>query len=88
VKRRMLSFWIAAGALLASGCLYSRVEAEWGEAHEETTAAQVADPNGAGSPEGPAGLDPVTVEEVTERYYRDQATQPTRRPAPVLDETR
>ena len=54
----------------------------------ETTAAQVADPDGAGSTDGPAGLDPVTVEEVTERYYRDQATQPTRRPAPVTEETR
>jgi hypothetical protein len=86
VKRRMLSFWIAAVALLAGGCLHSRVEAEWGDAHEETTAAQVADPDGAGSLEGPAGLGAVTAEGVADRYYRDQATQPTRRPAMVLQE--
>jgi hypothetical protein len=82
----MLSFWIAVGALLASGCLSSRVDVEWGDAHEGNTAAQVVDPDGAGAPEGPAGLDPVTGEEVAERYYRAQATQPTRSgPVKVLE---
>jgi hypothetical protein len=82
----MLPFWIAAAALLASGCLHSRVDAAWGDAHEENTAAQVADPSGAGAPEGPAGLDPVTSEAIADRYYRGQATQPTRSgPVDVLE---
>jgi hypothetical protein len=85
----MLSLWIAAAALLASGCLHSRVEHEWGDAYEADMAGQVADPTGAGTPEGPAGLDAVTASEVAERYYRAQATQPTRSgPVQVLEGTR
>jgi type IV pilus biogenesis protein CpaD/CtpE len=81
----MLACSIAAAALLAGGCLTSRVDAEWGEAVQDDMAAQVADPDGSGSPEGPTGLNAVTAGEVAERYYRDQARQPTRAPAPVLE---
>jgi hypothetical protein len=87
VRIRTLALCLAAAA--ASGCLYSRVDEEWGEAFEENTAVQVADPNGAGSPEGPAGLDPVTSEEIANRYYKGQAAKPTRTgPAMVLEEIR
>jgi hypothetical protein len=81
----MLACSIAAAALLAGGCLSSRVDAEWGEAVTHDVDAQVANPEGSGAPEGPAGLNPVTAGEVAERYYRDQARQPTRAPAPVLE---
>ena len=85
MKRKLLSCSLAAAALLASGCLYSRVDAEWGQAVEADKAAQVADPDGSGSPEGPSGLNAVTAGEVAERYYLDQSRQPTRAPAPVLE---
>jgi hypothetical protein len=82
----MLALGVA-GALCAGGCLHSRVDAEWGEAQEDDAAAQIAHPDGVGSPDAPAGLDPVTAGEVANRYYKDQALQPPRAPAPVLQES-
>ena len=87
MKRWMLAFSIA-GALCAGGCLHSRVDAEWGEAQEDDATAQIVDPEGTGAADAPAGLDPVTGGEVVNRYYKDQALQPTRAPAPVVENSR
>lgn len=89
MKSRMLALGVAACALVASGCLYSRVDDEWGQALEETEALQVANPAGSGSPEGPQGVDPVTGEKIADRYYKGQEAQPTRSgPAMILEEIR
>jgi hypothetical protein len=87
VKRRTLSFLAVATALLASGCLYSPVDEAWGDAQSANTEAQIADPNGAGDPDGPRGVGAVTSEEIANRYYKDQVLQPTRHGLPgVLED--
>jgi hypothetical protein len=87
--RRVLALSVVAAALATSGCLYSRVDEEWGQAFEEAQEVQTANPSGSGSPEGPMGIDPVTGEAVAERYYKGQETQPTRSgPAMILEQIR
>jgi len=78
VSHRILSRLALAAALLASACLQSPVDDAWGEAQAANTEAQVADPSGAGDPEGPRGVGALTAEEIANRYYKDQVTQPTR----------
>ena len=81
---RIAVFWIVAGGLgVLLACAWSplkessHVSQHWGESVQVNTAAMVANPE-APSAGGPEGLDPVTAERVTERYYQGQKQQPIR----------
>ena len=73
---------IGAGSLL--GCATdSHVEKHWSEALRLNMAAMVANPE-APSGNAPQGLDPITAEEVVERYYQSQSRQPIRQTRSVV----
>ncbi len=81
---RIAVFGIVAGGLgVLLACAWSplkpssHVSQHWGESVQVNMAAMVANPE-APSPVGPEGLDPVTAERVTERYYQGQKQQPIR----------
>jgi hypothetical protein len=80
---------MALASLVLGGCLHSPVEEEWGEAYEETLESQVAQPADAPTGEAPEGVDGVTAEAISERYYEGQSNQPTRKgPALILEQVR
>jgi hypothetical protein len=84
-----LSIVLATTFLLALGCTHSHVDAQWGEAYEATMSRQVEDPQAPHTVDAPTGLDARTAEEVSDRYYRGQRTQETRRaPTVVIGEGR
>jgi hypothetical protein len=68
---------------LASGCLRSRVDENWGESYEAHVVWQTANPDAPESNQPPENLDPETGMRVAERYYKGQEQQRLRE-APVV----
>lgn len=89
MKTRTLVLLMALAPLSLGGCLHSRVDEEWSEAYEDTLDSQVAQPDGVPASEAPEGVDGVTAEAISDRYYKGQSNQPTRKgPALILEEIR
>lgn len=86
MRSRALALLIAAGALVTSGCLYSRVDEEWGQAETETMASQIANPNGPTSDEAPQGLDPMAGEKAANDYYKGQKQDSPLGPAMIFQQ--
>jgi hypothetical protein len=55
----------------------SHVDQHWGEALQLNMSAMIANPE-AGSSEPVEGLDPVTAQEVADRYYESQEQRSSR----------
>jgi len=85
MRIRTLRIILAGGAgLLLSGCLHSAVDQRWGEAYHAALTRQQANPAAPTSQDGPEGVDAVTAELVSDRYYRGQESQETRRVEAVV----
>jgi hypothetical protein len=70
MRSRALALLIAAGALVTSGCVHSRVDEEWGQAEPEAMALQVANPTRPIPAEAPQGLDAKAAEKAADDYYK------------------
>jgi len=65
----------AASLVLASGCLHSRVDENWGRSFEAQLVWQTLDPDAPATREPLEGLDAETAHRVVERYYEGQEQQ-------------
>jgi hypothetical protein len=82
---RMMRVGLAVAALvaLASGCLHSKLDENWGKSHEAQMVWQRANPEAPATSEPPESLDPETAKRVAERYYKGQEKQ-RQREAPTI----
>jgi hypothetical protein len=77
-----LGLTLVAG-VLASSCLHSPLDENWGKSYEAQVVWQTADPEAPASREPLEGLDPETGKRVAERYYEGQEKQ-RQREAPAV----
>jgi hypothetical protein len=76
---------VALGALaLASGCMYSRVDENWGSSYDAQIVWQMMNPEAPATTEPLEGLDPETGMLVAERYYKSQEQQGQRQAPTVV----
>lgn len=63
---------------LASGCLHSKLDENWGTSFEANAEAQIANPEAPANTDPIEDLDPETAARVAERYYEGQEEQEQR----------
>jgi response regulator of citrate/malate metabolism len=84
VKFHALAISVALAALCAA-CTTSRVAEQIGEAHQETVARMTADPAAAQrNLDSPSGMDPLTGEQVMEKYQKKQGQTGKKRQTPSI----
>ena len=70
---------------LSAACTTSRVAEEIGEAHHETVARMIADPAAAQrNLDSPSGMDPLTGEQVMEKYEKKQGQAGNKQQMPSI----